>query len=288
MKLQINERTDYDEKMNLSRNVFLGWILLSVLLAFPTFQLSAQTKEKKTKFDDLIERFSPDLNIQAKQQQRRLDGFYEHSEEGKRFDRIRERGETEYNEGLLKWEDERSYVVREYRKDKLRNMNKVDREAERDKKEFEKQNQKFEADFNKNRKGYVTAREKIKEQSRRKFSEEEELSIYHERPRYEDRKRALYGARTKWTGSGKPSTGSSGSSGGGMSSPSYDDTSPPPPPPPSPVDTGNMDYFPPPPPPPPMDDYNVPPPPPMDDFGSPMQGDYGAPPPPPPDFNQGY
>lgn len=278
MKLQINRRTDYDQNMNLGRNIFSFWFALSFLVANPSVDVFAKAKEKAHKDDDIIEQFSPDLNVQAKQQKRRLDGFYEHSDEGKRFDRIRDRGEAEYNEELLKWEDERRYIVQKYRKDKLQNANKVDKEAERDQKEFEKQNQKFDELSTKNRKGYISAREKIKEQSKRKFSEEEELAIYEERPRYPDQKRALYGARTKWTGSAKPSASS-----GGSSSPSYDEATPPPPPAPS-MDSGNMDYFPPPPPPPPMDDYNVPPPPPMDDFGAPMQGDYGAPPPPPPDF----
>ena len=277
MKLQINLQTEYDQMMKLGRNLFSACLILSFFVASPVI-----AKDKKLKDQDLIEQFSPDLNIQAKQQQRRLDGFYEHSEEGKRFDRIRERGEMEYNEELLKWEDERTFVVNEYRKNKIRNANKVDAEALRDQREFEKKNQQFEELSLKNRKGYIAAREKIKSQSKRKFSEEQELAVYEKRPRYEDRKRAVYGARTKWTGSSKPS---SGGSGGGSSSPNYDDAAPPPPP--TPVDSGNMDYFPPPPPPPPMDDYNVPPPPPMDDFGNPMQGDYGAPPPPPPDFNQG-
>lgn len=285
MNLQIIMAYDYHQDMTL----FRPWGLLSFLLAgflliaegFSA-QATVHTALKKNTGTELIEQFSPDLNIQARQQNRRLNGFYEHQSEGKRFDQIRERGELDYNEELLKWEEERAYQAKKYKSEKKVEASREDRRL-KEQNLFEKEKKLLDDEQVRNRQKYILAREKIKEQSQRQFSEEQEIGVYVQRPRYEVRKRVLYGARPRSGSSGGKSAG--GGSGGGSSG--FEDSSPTSTMPP-PSDSGNMDYFPPPPPPPPMDDYNMPPPPPpMDDFGGPPQPDFGMPPPPPPDFNPG-
>lgn len=257
---------------------------LTICLFFPNRGVSQSTPQpappKKTNYNQLIEEFSPDLNVQAKQQKRRLDGFNEHNADALRYNRIRESGETQFNEDLLKWAEEREFLTKKYKNEKALEAKNVNQRY-KEQKTHEQAMAADEVAFAKNQKKYIIAREKVKADSVRKFSEEQELKIFETRPRYDDKKRSLYGAKAKYSLS-KPggSSSSSGYSGGGN-----DDYSAPPPPPP-PMDSGNMDYFPPPPPPPPMDDYNVPPPPPSDEYGNPVT-DYGMPPPPPPDFGQG-
>jgi hypothetical protein len=288
MNLQFILVLDYTFNMTLSRAIlnrvgFLQIIGISITISSFFTNISfgqskaPQTTPKEVPVQQLIERFSPDLNIQAKQQKRRLDGYQDHNADARRFDRIRESGEIDYNEDLLRWSEEREFLTKKYKNEKAleaKNIGKRIKEQEQHERAISQEDDAH----TKSRKNYIVAREKIKADSIRKFSEEQELKIFATRPRYDDKKRTLYGAKTNYAAPKSFGGSSGGSPVGGM-----DDSMPSAPP----VDSGNMDYFPPPPPPPPpMDDYNIPPPPPSDEYGNPVT-DFGMPPPPPPDFNPG-
>lgn len=221
----------------------------------------------------------------------RLSGFAQQKVDKKVTDREREKGKTVYLEELEQWERIRKAALADHKKQiKAQSPQEdgpEDREDRRGKINAKKEYEELRID-------YVHLKEQAAQQKRKKIalSEEEELGLYDpDRPRFDYKKRQLYGARPK---SSRPSAGGGsfggGSSGGGGGSfddfppppsfdgggyipppmmPEYDETMPPPPPPP--FEDGD---FPPPPPPPPGDFGDFPPPPPLPmPLNSPPPGD---------------
>lgn len=243
-----------------------------------------------------------DLNVAAKQEKIRKDGFKDHNQFNDQFDRIRQRSEAAHIEDYLKWEELRSEALLEYKREKSRKKKPVIVENESDSdanyREYLKDQEKELKAYDQTRQRYIAARQRLRGENH-PLTPEKELGLDVQRPRYDYKKRALYGAPQKLGKSQNWTTSGGGSSGGSFA--------PPPPPPPSfptdfgappPPDNFNPDMDPSqqfqdnfaPPPPPPMDPATsfpapfpeggdfAPPPPPMND----AFGDF--PPPPPPDF----
>ena len=61
-----------------------------------------------------------DLNVAAKQEKIRKDGFTDHNQFNEQFDKIRQRSEGAHIENELKWEELRSEALLAYKKDKSR------------------------------------------------------------------------------------------------------------------------------------------------------------------------
>lgn len=209
----------------------------------------------------------------------RLKGFAQHQKELDRFDRARQQGERAHLEEEEQWENQKDRELEAYKRNK-RNivMTEDGPEAQTD----AVAKKRWDDSYEKERRVYAAEsarREALDRAANQLPSEAQELGLNEDRPRYDYRKRAMFGAKPKFGSSG--SSGSSGTSfGGGSSSPSF-------PPPPTFDDFGgdggyvpapNMpeDYGDVPPPPPP------PPPPFGDDFGGGFGGDSDFPPPPPP------
>lgn len=218
----------------------------------------------------------------------RLRGFAEHQSENRRYDKTRDRGEISYLEEVEKWERKRIAAIEEHkRQKKIQSPKEGGPEWQADQKVKRQQ----ELDLAKARQQYVVSRDNF---DRSKYkglpTEAQELDLVGpQRPRYELKKRATFGAPLKFgirgSGGGSSAGGSfSGSSGGSF------------PPPPTFDDFGDGDSgyvpapnlgeydsggdFPPPPPPPPppfTDGGDVPefaPPPPPVDFGEGMPSDF--------------
>lgn len=214
----------------------------------------------------------------------RLRGFAEHQEEVRRYDLSREKGEVAYYEELEKWERERIAAAQEYQK---RKVSQSPKEGGPEWLKDREEKKAFEMELEKARKAHVAAKDSFDRRNYKNLpSESEELGLISERPRYDYRRRASFGATPRFgseaSGGGSSSRGSfGGSSGGGSSFP----------PPPRFDDFGDGDTgfvpapnlgeydsggdFPPPPPP--------PPPPPFSDTGEFPD----LPPPPPADFGEG-
>lgn len=205
---------------------------------------------------------------------RRLRGFSEHQRNQAEFDREREKGEKDQIEENMAWEALKEKNLIQFKKIKAAEVlpdNSKDlaideavkkeqaREYEVSRKEYSKSVQNFD-------------RSKYKDL----VTEDVELGLDAERPRYDLKKRALFGAQVRYGKvTTKPGTSSSSSGGG---SPSYTPPSSFPPPPstppyddfgdgyiPPPADGFGDDFPPPPPPPPPPifeEDGFIPPPPP--------------------------
>lgn len=222
----------------------------------------------------------------------RLQGFAKQQNEGNQFDKARQQGERAYLEEEEQWENQKDRALQEYKKNKSHaGMTEDSPEARADaaaKKEY--------ADvYEKERRSYVALSKKQAEIDRKALklpSEPQELGLLEERPRYDYRKRAMYGAPLKF---GKNASSSSSGSGSGYSGGFGGGSGSSFPPPPTFDDGGgyvpapnNADDFgdiPPPPPPPPVfgDGVNG-----MDDFGgSNFGGDSDFPPPPPPPIFEG-
>lgn len=215
----------------------------------------------------------------------RLRGFAQHQKEQSRFEKAREQGERAYLEEVEQWENEKERQLDSYKRGRKKiEMPDDGPEARAD----AAAKKKLEQDYEESRRDYMAKRVKRTELPREALnlpSEKVELGLIEERPRYDYRKRATFGAKPKYGKSASGSSGGSSGSFGGSSSPSF---------PPSPVFDdfgGDGGYVPAPnlpedfgdvPPPPP------PPPPPFgDDFGGGFGGDMGDgdfPPPPPPPF----
>ncbi|MES3038294.1 MAG: hypothetical protein V4736_10340 [Bdellovibrionota bacterium] len=212
----------------------------------------------------------------------RLNGYAEFKEDQRIINREREKGETAFLEEQEKWARTQEKARKEFaadlsRKEKARSMvpyhewrdDKVAEMRDRAQKE-----EKFHADRKKNRREF-----------KRPISEPKELEIYANRPRYEFRKRVLYGAAPSFKGMG---TGFGGGAAGGYQAPSSGGNAGAPPPM---EDFGDPSFTPPPVMPdvgtdPAMDFPNsaeIPPPPPPP-F---PEGDFPPPPPPPPGFEDG-
>ncbi|MEN0058700.1 MAG: hypothetical protein AAGB31_07685 [Bdellovibrio sp.] len=197
----------------------------------------------------------------------RLSGFAEHQKDLKQFDRAREKGERAYWEAEEQKELQKIRELEEYKKNKKPVVQDDENspEALADAREKRAQDDKRE----KERLAYIEKKEPIlNRQSVNLPSEEQELGLDELRPRYDYRKRAMFGAQPKY-GKSFGSGGSSGS-GSGSSSGSFGGSGG--------GSMGGGSSFPAPP---TFDDFGGAPdgfvPSPMDDFG-----DIPPPPPPPP------
>ncbi|KYG65113.1 hypothetical protein AZI87_11110 [Bdellovibrio bacteriovorus] len=214
----------------------------------------------------------------------RLSGFAQHQKNLDQFDVARSKGERAHLEEEEQWENQKLRALEDYksRKSSVR-MSEDGPEAQADAAAKRKVAQEYEE----SREKYAAQKSKLTAIDRQALhlpTEATELGLDELRPRYDYRKRAMFGAQSKFgrPGSSSSSGGSSGFGGGGGSSF---------PPPPTFDDFGGGDggYVPapnmsddfgdvPPPPPPPPPGFG-------DDFGG-FQGgaDFPPPPPPPPPF----
>lgn len=234
---------------------------------------------------------------QVAAEKERLSGFAEHQNSEKQFDVARQQGERAYFEKEEQWEVQRERALLDYQRHKTKNeMTEDGPEAKAD--IAEKKN--YEQEYEKSRIAYEAKKSQMTQVRRGAGmpTEAQEYGLDVERPRYDYKKRASFGAPLKF-GSARPSSGStrpsSPSYGGGyVPPPTYD---------PGPTFGGDSG-FPPPPtfddfggegdggyvPAPNMEDYgDVPPPPPPPPFGDDFGGggfnpDFPPPPPPPPPF----
>lgn len=208
-------------------------------------------------------------------EQERLSGYKEYVDENQIFDRERLRSYRAYLESVEKDLFEKSKSLRDFRKTKK--IEKQESDEIDNYKEFLSEQLKQDKADNVAMQEYRKNQRKSKAiQDKRDFTEEEELGIFVERPRYDYKKRALYGAKPKYKIATKAG---SGAGGGGASSPSPDFATDsgyiPPPPPPLPAEMPNEPFY---------DEIPPPPPPPFPaDFGNGGEmGDGYIPPPPPP------
>lgn len=229
---------------------------------------------------------APTLLFAANKEEVRLRGFAEHQNNQTQFEDARSRGEKAYLEQQEQWELARERTAEEYTKQKKsRSMEDDGPEAKAD----EAQKKEWADQLEKERRDYVELKAQNKSEVVRGKNgiptEAEELNLADNRPRYDYKKRAYFGAPGKYkAGSSRGSGGSSGGgSWGGGSTPSF--PNPPPfedfgpsdggyvPAPNMPDDFGDVPPPPPPPPPPPFGD---------EPFGSDMTS-----PIPPPTFDDG-
>lgn len=216
---------------------------------------------------------------------KRTRGFDEYKRQKKLLEQERDRGLSLHLEKVEIEKREYAKALEEYRKEK-RNEKPLEyteayqenlQERKRDKKEAERDLEEFRAD----------KRVEKRQLEQAHLNPMEELGLPEDRPRFDVKKRALYGATSKFGRANGLSGGSSGGGGGGMDgSDGGTNYTPPPantfdefPPPPSFPGEDNFDLPPPPPPPPmpfddgqgmgnaaPFDDFPPPPPPPVEDF----------------------
>lgn len=213
----------------------------------------------------------------------RLRGFAEHQKENEQFDRARQRGERAYYERLDQWETVRKRNLDQYKKEKKENkMTEESPEALADaavKQAYEEQRLQSYRDYQAQQKAEVVDREK-----KNLPSEAEELGIDKQRPRYDYKKRALYGGEPKYrresmgtSFGGRDSSGGTSFGDGNYDSGTVDF-------PPPPDDFGDGGYVPPP----VVDEFgDAPPPPPYDEtYGNGEYENFPPPPPPPPPFDE--
>ncbi len=203
----------------------------------------------------------------------RLRGFAKHQKDQVQFEKARVQGERAYLETEDQWETQKTRELEAYKKGKRQvSMSEDGPEAKAD----AVAKKAFTDSYEESRRNYLQKRTNNEITDRKQAglpTESQELGLDQDLPRYDYRKRAMFGAPSKY---GKPgSSGSSGSSfssgGGGGNSfpppPTFDDFNdggyvpapnmpddfgdvPPPPPAPSFGEDGGLDEFPPPPPPP--------------------------------------
>lgn len=210
----------------------------------------------------------------------RLSGYKDHIVENQIYDRERLRSYRAYLETVEKELFDRDKSLKDFKKQKKDNVAK--HSEVKGYQEYLKERRQEDRNYAEALKEYKKNEKKSRAvEARRDFSEEEELGIFVERPRYDYKKRAMYGAKPKY----KIATSKGGATSSGGGSNTYN------PPPDIGVDSG---YIPPPPPPPPDMPFNEPffdeippppPPPPMGDFGNEFGDGYIPPPPPPPMFD---
>ncbi|MFP5519014.1 MAG: hypothetical protein ACLGGX_03875 [Bdellovibrionia bacterium] len=213
----------------------------------------------------------------------RLRGFAQHQKGIDRFDRSRDKGEIAYLEELEKWERQRLAALEEHKKQKkIESPQEGGKEWRADLAE----KQAYEQELEQSRQDYIKKQDRFNRQNAANLpSEEEELGLTGEqRPRYDIKKRASFGAPLGFGLKSAGSTSKGGSFGGGSGSfpapPAFNDFGddsgfvpgsnlgeydsgsdfpPPPPPPPPPFsDGGDFPEFPPPPPPPDFNDGPMP------------------------------
>lgn len=212
----------------------------------------------------------------------RLRGFAEHQKEIQQFDRARQGGHRSHYQKLNQWEIARKQNLDQYKKEKKENkMTEDSPEAMADaavKQAYEEQRQKsFETHQAQQEKEVVDRRKKNLP------SEEEEFGLDKQRPRYDYKKRTLYGGEPKYRresmgtsfGGGRDSSGGT-SFGDGYSGGSVDF-------PPPPEDFGDGGYVPPP----VVDEFGESPPPYDETYGNGEYENFPPPPPPPPPFEDG-
>lgn len=198
-------------------------------------------------------------------EEERLSGFAKHQSNNKQFDKARAQGERAFLEEVEQWESQRQRQAEAYRKTKkVGQMPDDGPEANADAADKKK----IATQYEQTRRQYVEQKLKTEETLSREAkhlpSEAQELGIDSLRPRYDYKKRSLYGAKPKYGAEkGNLSSAGSGSSSGGSGSfpppPSFDDFSgssgngyvpapnlpqdfgdiPPPPPPPPPPAFGD-------------------------------------------------
>lgn len=214
----------------------------------------------------------------------RLSGFAEHQKNQIRFDEARRSGLKGFYEESEQWENQKNRALEAYRKTKKQEvLSEEGPEAKADAAEKKLYAEQYEE----SRRTYTSKRthqDVVVRESQDLPTEAEELGLTEVRPRYEYRKRVMFGGQPKYAGKAT-SSGSSRSSisPGGSSFP----------PPPTFDDFGgnNGGYVPAPNMPEDFGDIPPPPPPPMpsgDDFGGfgAESSDFPPPPPPPPPFNE--
>ena len=207
---------------------------------------------------------APSLVLAQSREEVRLNGFAQHQKNGKQFGNARSQGEKAYLEEQEQWELSRQRTLEDYKKKKAAQVME-DEGPEYQADQVTKK--KWDANREIEREKYAAKRheEVLDRKAKGLPSEEEELDIAEERPRYDYRKRASFGAS-------KSSTSSSGGSSSGRSGGA------------APWTGGGGSNF--------------PTPPPFDDFGGegyvPAQnapedfGDIPPPPPPPPVFEDNF
>lgn len=215
---------------------------------------------------ELADRLKEDLEHESN----RRKAFKEYEDEKKKSEKEQNKGLSLWLEEQEQWDLSREKAVFEYKKNRRETPGEGSPEHLADIAEKERAQRVIED----GRKQHIEIKRKILAQYQplNVTSEEEELGIYNNRPRYDLRKRG----KNKWTSKGGTSLGgsSSGSSSGGFQS-DFNDFPPPPPPDFNTVPQDSFDDFP-------------PPPPPATDFGNAPGtfdsgfGDAPIPPPPPP------
>lgn len=204
---------------------------------------------------------APSLVLAQSREEVRLDGFAQHQRNNKQYGKARSEGEKAYLEEQEQWELSRQRTLEEYKKKKAAQIM-TDEGPEYIADQVVKKD--WEKDREIEREKYAAKRhtEVLDRKAKGLPSEEEELDIAQERPRYDYRKRASFGAsKTSKSSSASSPTSRGGApwtGGGGSSFP----------PPPAFDDFGGEGYVP---------AQNAP-----DDFG-----DIPPPPPPPPVFDDG-
>lgn len=208
----------------------------------------------------------------------RRQGFAEHQKEMKQFDKARESGEQAFYEEQQIWELTKDRDLEDFKRQK-KNISMVDDGPEAKKDALEKQQ--YDQEYEKTRKAYAARIEKNAKELEKELgtlpSEEVEYGLNEDRPRYDYKKRQMFGGKPAYKKGGGSS--SSGSSSGGFSPSSGGDSFPPPPS----FDDFSNDGFPSP----PGDDFggDIPAPVPIPSFedeGNFNENDFPPPPPPPP------
>lgn len=213
----------------------------------------------------------------------RLSGFAKHQKDNVQYDKAREQGERAFLEEEEQWENKKQRALEDHKKiSKQRVMDEDGPEAQEDAAQKKKVAEKYE----KEKELYAENRKKKKSFDRQALglpTELQELGLDQERPRYDYRKRASFGATPRFgknlpSSSGSSGGGSFGGGGGGGSPSNF-------PPPPNFDDFPDGGYLPAPT---LNDDYmgDIPPPPPPPPFGGDpgFQGESDFPPAPPPPF----
>lgn len=229
----------------------------------------------------------------------RLRGFAEHQSDEIEFEKQRVRGETEYLEESEQWQKQKDKDLAEHKKRRAAALQ-VQSDSGKGAREDAEEKRAWDKDYEKSRQAFAKNRDRFdRSKAKGLVTEDEEFGLLADRPRYDYKKRALYGAPLKYGKIGPSTGGGSGSSSpgfsmgnpGGSPAPFGSGNFPPPPsfddfgdgyiPPPN-LGGGFGDDIPPPPPPPMMDDFGggfnnggfnneIPPPPPpppfMDDGG---------------------
>lgn len=197
---------------------------------------------------------------------KRRSGFMEHKQENQIFDREREKAKNLWLEELEQWERERRAALLDYKKtEKIKSPEEGGVEHQEDRR-FK---QSLKREYESAEKEYLKEKSLSSRQRQKNIalSEEEELDLYVNRPRYDFKRRQRYKGKISSFGS----SGSSGSSFGGGNDGF--------PAPPSFEGFGNENYVPPPVMPDAPEDFPPPPPPTFD------SGDFPPPPPPPPPWD---